>query len=142
MQSNDKFFSNEENNFNENDSNNDYNNDYNNNYNVTRYTQHYSDDSFFLKLTRHYKKIGRTLLNIVITLFYTLRDSDTPKWAKTIVLGALGYFILPVDIIPDFIPITGFTDDFGMILIAFGAVGLHIKDKHKENAKSIIRKFF
>jgi uncharacterized membrane protein YkvA (DUF1232 family) len=71
-----------------------------------------------------------------------LRDADTPNWAKTIVIGALGYFIFPVDIIPDFVPVVGFTDDFAVMILALGAVSLHIKDEHIEEANNIIKKIF
>jgi uncharacterized membrane protein YkvA (DUF1232 family) len=107
-----------------------------------RYTRHYSDDNFWNKIKKHYKNVGKKLVELVIVLFYTLRDSDTPRWAKTIILGALGYFILPVDIIPDFIPISGFTDDFASITLALGAVALHIKEEHKEKARAILDKYF
>jgi len=107
-----------------------------------KYANYYSNDSFWKKIKKHYKNVGKKLIELIITLFYTLKDKDTPVWAKTIILGALGYFILPVDIIPDFVPITGFTDDFVSITLAFGAVVLHIKDEHKKNAKEILNKYF
>ncbi|MGJ3196969.1 DUF1232 domain-containing protein [Peribacillus castrilensis] len=44
-------------------------------------------------------------------MFYTLQKPTTPAWAKTVIVGALGYFILPIDLIPDLIP-GGYTEEF------------------------------
>ena len=107
-----------------------------------RYKRYYSENGLWNKIKKHYKNVNKKLIKLGITLFYTLRDDDTPKWAKTIILGALGYFILPIDLIPDFVPITGFTDDFAAIIVALGSVVLHIKDEHKEKANAILEKFF
>jgi uncharacterized membrane protein YkvA (DUF1232 family) len=116
--------------------------DDNNTPTLDRYKQYYSDDGFWNKIKRHYKNAGKKLIKLGVILFYTLRDDDTPKWAKTIILGALGYFILPIDIIPDFIPVVGFADDVAAMTVALSAVILHIKDEHKEKANAILEKFF
>jgi len=107
-----------------------------------KYKQYYSDSGFFNKIKKHYKTIGKKLIKLVTVLFYTLRDKDTPSWAKTIVLGALGYFIFPLDLIPDFVPVVGFVDDFAAITIAIASVALHIKDTHRDRASAILKKIF
>ena len=104
------------------------------------YSEHYSEDGFWYKIKRHYKGIGKKLIRLVFVLYYTLRDADTPKWARTIIIGALGYFILPLDIIPDFVPVVGFTDDLAAIILAIGSVALHIKGEHKEKAAKVLEK--
>jgi uncharacterized membrane protein YkvA (DUF1232 family) len=124
-----------------NDDNNFFDND-NDAQTLEKYTQYYSNDNLWSKIKKHYKNIGNKLIKLVVVLFYTLRDDDTPAWAKTIILGALGYFILPLDVIPDFIPIVGFTDDFATIVLALAAVTLHIKDEHKDKATTILSKLF
>jgi len=104
------------------------------------YTKYYSEYGLWNKIKEHYKNIGKKLIKSVIVLYYTLRDDDTPKWARTVILGALGYFILPLDIIPDFIPVVGFTDDFISITLAISSVMLHIKEEHKEKANKVLEK--
>jgi len=104
------------------------------------YTKYYSEYGLWNKIKEHYKNIGKKLIKSVIVLYYTLRDDDTPKWARTVILGALGYFILPLDIIPDFIPVVGFTDDFVSITLAISSVMLHIKEEHKEKANKVLEK--
>jgi len=134
-------------NFNEDyDSSQDYNS--NENYNLHKdnlsenYSSHFSNNSFWKKIAKHYSSAGMKLVENALVLYHSLRDKDTPKWAKTIILGALGYFILPVDAIPDFVPIVGFTDDIATIFVAFATVALFIKKEHREKAKQIIAKIF
>ena len=57
---------------------------------------------------------------MALLLYYAYRRRDTPLWAKNIVLGTLGYFLSPIDIIPDLTPLLGYTDDAGVL--AFGLV--------------------
>ena len=85
---------------------------------------------------------GRKLLISALTLYHCMRDSETPAWAKSVILGALGYLIFPTDFIPDIILGAGFTDDMGVILGALTTVFAHIKDVHKEKAKAMADRFF
>jgi uncharacterized membrane protein YkvA (DUF1232 family) len=59
-----------------------------------------------------------------------------------VILGSLGYLILPFDVIPDPMPGVGFGDDLGAIALAFTIVAIHIKDEHKEQARATLRRFF
>ena len=79
---------------------------------------------------------SRKILLSALTLFYCFKDRDTPKWAKGVIVGALGYLILPVDLIPDVIPGAGYGDDWGAIVAALAAVAAYIKDEHKAKAHS------
>ncbi len=81
---------------------------------------------------------GRKSLLTALTLFFCLRDRDTPAWAKGIIVGALGYFILPVDLIPDVIPVVGYSDDLGALIAALGTVAAYVKDEHKEKAAALV----
>ena len=71
----------------------------------------YSDDAFWGKLGRAARSAGRVVLERAVTLYVILTDGATPLWAKAVVAGALGYFICPLDAIPDFIPGLGYLDD-------------------------------
>ena len=87
------------------------------------------------KATMNASNAGRTLIEQAFTLYYCLIDEDTPAWVKTAILGALIYFINPVDAIPDFIAGVGYVDDASVMAGAFIAVSAHIKPEHKERAK-------
>lgn len=77
---------------------------------------------------------GRKVLLAALILFYCLKDKDTPTWAKGVIVGALGYLILPADLIPDILPGAGYGDDWGALVAALGTVAAYIKDEHKARA--------
>lgn len=85
---------------------------------------------------------GRKTLMSALILFYCLKDKDTPAWAKGVIVGALGYLILPLDLIPDIIPGAGYGDDWGAIVAALAAVAAYIKDEHKAKALAQVERFF
>ena len=67
-------------------------------------------------------------------LYNVLIDQHTPKRAKGLIIGALGYLILPFDVIADMLPGVGFLDDAGAIAAALAAVALHVKPEHRMKA--------
>lgn len=71
------------------------------------------DDNLWSKLERTGKKI--TFAKDIKALFYYMRDPCIPWYRKAIVVAGLIYFIVPLDAIPDFAPIIGYLDDFGVI---------------------------
>jgi uncharacterized membrane protein YkvA (DUF1232 family) len=91
-----------------------------------KYAGHYSESSFWQKAKGSLKSAGREVLEKSLWLFYALQKESTPAWAKAAIIGALGYFISPIDAIPDFVPVAGFTDDLGVLVAAVGAVAAHI----------------
>lgn len=78
----------------------------------------------------------------MLILYYTLQKKETPTWAKTVIIGALGYFILPIDVIPDFLVGIGFTDDLGTIVMALGTVIQYVDDAIRTKAKDTMKKWF
>ncbi len=107
-----------------------------------KYASAYSQQGFFSKVTKYAKAIGQDLLTKAFTLYYCFKDSDTPAWAKATIIGALGYLISPVDAIPDLIPIVGYSDDAGVLVMALAAVGTSIKALHKKQAKQQVKDLF
>jgi len=100
------------------------------------YSSDFSDDSLWDKLRKFGKTVGRELVEKVLTMYYALQDKDTPLWAKTVLVAALGYFVCPIDAIPDVIPAAGYADDAGAIAVALGTVAVHIKPEHRQRAKA------
>ena len=78
------------------------------------YAGNYSDESFNHKVKRFGKKMGGKLLFNVYVLYYVLKSKDVPIKVKAEIIGALGYVIVPLDLIPDFIPVAGFADDLAL----------------------------
>ena len=102
----------------------------------------FSDSAFWEKLTRYARASGRVLVEYALILYHVLKDSDTPTWATAAIVSALAYFISPLDLIPDFIPVVGFTDDFAALVTALSAVAMHIKPTHRQLARETADKWF
>ena len=100
----------------------------------------YSPPRLWKKLRKIARFTGEKTLLTALTLFYCLRDPDTPAWAKTVILGALGYLIFPADLIPDVLPGVGYTDDWSALVAALGTVSVYIKSEHKEKAHDRVAK--
>jgi uncharacterized membrane protein YkvA (DUF1232 family) len=101
----------------------------------------YSDKGFWTKVKKYAKIAGKKLLKIALTLYYTMHDKDTPKWAKAIIIAALAYFIMPADAIPDLLP-GGYVDDLGVLAAATAFVGVSIKPEHKKKAEEKLKQWF
>ena len=86
-------------------------------------------------------KVGRKAIKKILTLYYVLLDHDTPKKAKMTIIGTLGYYIFPLDAVPDFIPLAGYTDDMAVLTLAFITVFAHIKQVHRDQAEQMMQKF-
>lgn len=87
-----------------------------------------------------WRKVRRTLGHVpfvedAVAAFYCARDPDTPTSVKAIVWGALAYFVLPTDAVPDFIAGFGFTDDAAVMTAALTAIGSSLRDRHTAAAR-------
>ena len=94
--------------------------------NYDSYQKNYSDDQFWSKVTRVARKAGVKVIYIALLLYYVMRNPATPSADKKKILGALGYFILPLDLIPDFLPVAGFTDDLAALSWALYSVARNV----------------
>jgi uncharacterized membrane protein YkvA (DUF1232 family) len=84
-------------------------------------------------------KVGRVAARIpfadqAVAVYYAARDPETPMAAKGIMLGALAYFVLPLDAIPDVLAGIGFTDDAAVITAVIATLGANIRKRHREQA--------
>jgi len=101
-----------------------------------------SSVSFWRKLQGMVAIAGHKTLFSSLVLFNCLKDRDTPAWARGVIVGALGYLILPTDLIPDMLPGAGYGDDWSTIVVALGTVAAYIKETHKLRAKEQLDKLF
>ncbi len=88
-----------------------------------------------------WRKLRRVLGRIpfaedLLAAYYCATDRETPSWVKAVLMGAVAYFVLPADLLPDFIAVLGFTDDASVLMAALSAVGGHIREPHRERAKA------
>lgn len=102
---------------------------------VQKYGTYYSDNRFWKKIERVAKKVGATVLLPVFTLYYMLQDDKVSLQHKAYIVGALGYFILPLDLIPDgILPVIGFTDDIAVMTLVLKLVKDSITPEIKARA--------
>lgn len=99
-----------------------------------KYLDEFSDEGFWSKARNFAQKAGYEVLENALKLYYSAMDDDTPTWAKTTIFASLGYFIAPIDAIPDLVPVVGFSDDLGALAAAAAAVAMHVKAEHGEKA--------
>ena len=71
----------------------------------------------------------------LLTAYYCAFDRETPREVQAALIGALAYFVLPFDIIPDFIPVLGYTDDAAVLAAAIRMVAQHIRPEHRDAAR-------
>lgn len=88
------------------------------------------------------RKVGINIIYIGLLLFYTFKRSSTPRWAKTTIIGAIGYLVSPFDIFSDFIPFIGYTDDLGVIVLAIIVVSIYINSEVERKAKAKLNNWF
>jgi uncharacterized membrane protein YkvA (DUF1232 family) len=74
----------------------------------------------------------------LLAAYYCAFDRQTPLHVKAVLLGAIAYFILPMDFIPDYIPVIGYTDDAAVLAGAIKLVTSHITADHREAAQSML----
>jgi len=107
-----------------------------------KYRRHYSDATFWDKLKRYSKIAGMKVVYPALLLQYLLKSDQVPVKAKLILSAALGYFILPIDFIPDFAPMVGFADDLGVILMILKQMATYVTPEIKSQAREHLRKWF
>src|SRR5215210_7342255 len=88
---------------------------------------------FWPKLKRFAAKLP--FAEDLLTAYYCALDSNTPTHVRAVLFGALAYFVLPFDFVPDFLPLLGFTDDAAVLAGAIKMVLDNIRPEHREAAK-------
>jgi len=92
-----------------------------------------------------WRKVKRTagkvpFVDDAVSAYYCAIDAKTPLRVRGVLLAALAYFVMPADMIPDFIAGLGFTDDASVMLAAITAVGGHVKERHRDKARDFLEK--
>ena len=92
---------------------------------------------------RFWAKLKHTLGRIpfaedLVAAYYCALDRDTPAYVRAVLLGAVAYFVLPADMIPDILPGLGFTDDASVLAAAIAAVGGNLQPRHRAQARAAL----
>lgn len=108
---------------------------------IEKYEGHYDEAKLGNKLARVARKAGSKLVYAVLLLYYVLKSPQVSRSDKGKIYGALGYFILPLDILPDFIPLAGYTDDLSAVIWALHIVWKNITPEVKAQAAAKTREW-
>ena len=106
------------------------------------YNSYYSKKSLFNKIKVVFSKAGVSVVFGSLLLYYALQDLNVPIKAKATIIGALGYFISPIDLISDPIPIVGYGDDLTSIITALGVISIFITPGIKRKAREKTKEWF
>lgn len=109
---------------------------------IQNFSKHYSENGLWNKVKKYSKKVGSTAVYAILLLYFVLQKEDVPAKNKMIIIGALGYFISPIDLIPDAIPAVGYTDDIAVLLAALWQVAMYIDADVKNKAKEKLKDWF
>lgn len=109
---------------------------------IQNFSKHYSEDGLWKKIKKYSKKVGSSAVYAILLLYFVLQKEEVPMKNKAIIYGALGYFILPIDLIPDVALGVGYTDDIGVLLAALWQVSIYIDTDVKNQAKEKLKDWF
>ena len=107
--------------------------------NYDKYQKYFSDDQFWGKVKKLVRKAGIKIVYIALLLYYVMRNPATPKADRTKILG---YLLLPTDLIPDFLPVAGYTDDLAALTWALYSVAKNITPEVKIQARQKLGEWF
>jgi uncharacterized membrane protein YkvA (DUF1232 family) len=98
------------------------------------------ESGVFAEFWARIRKLGRKVpfAEDMVAAAYCASDPATPARVKLLIVGALAYFVMPFDAIPDFLPLIGFTDDAAVIAATIAAVRMHMQDGHWEKAREFM----
>ena len=106
------------------------------------YANKFSQSEFVEKISRIAKRAGAKLVYAALILFYTLQSDRISAKDKAIIIGALGYLISPLDVVPDAIPIVGLSDDLSVLVYVLQKVWGDVSDDVKQRAQEKLSKWF
>ena len=108
---------------------------------LVKYEKEYSESRLWEKIKSVAKKAGIKVIYYVLLLFYALKSDKVTMAEKGLIVAALGYFILPLDLIPDFIPIAGYGDDAAVLYGLIQKLDC-IDETVKAQAKNKLKEWF
>lgn len=110
--------------------------------NADTYGRHYSKRAFGEKLRTSAVKAGSKVVYYALVAYYVLISGKTSVGDRIKIIGALGYFILPTDLVPDFLPGLGYTDDLAALAWCIYSIAKNITPEIKEKAQERLEKWF
>ena len=106
------------------------------------YSNKFSKRDFVEKIARIAKSAGAKLVYAALILYYTLQSPKVSATNKAMIIGALGYLISPIDVVPDAIPIAGLADDLGVLVFVLKKVWTDVDPDIQVKARQRLSKWF
>lgn len=106
------------------------------------YSDKFSSKGFVEKISRVAKRAGAKLVYVALVLFYTLQSKEVSVKDKAIIVGALGYLISPLDVIPDAIPIVGLSEDLTVLVYVINKIWVDVPEDVKQKAHDKLSEWF
>ena len=106
------------------------------------YANKFSKREFVVKIALIAKSAGAKLVYAALILYYTLKSDKVSATNKAMIIGALGYLISPLDVVPDAIPIAGLADDLGVLVFVLKKVWTDIDPDIQQKARVRLKKWF
>lgn len=110
--------------------------------NLEAFHSHFSESRLWNKIARVARKAGIKVVYVALLLYYMARDPAIPMREKMKIYGALGYFILPIDMIPDTFVALGFSDDFAALAYALYSLAKYITPEVQARAEAKLQEWF
>lgn len=107
-----------------------------------QYSGKFTNSDFVEKISKIAKRAGSKLVYAALILYYTLQSDKISVKDKAIIIGALGYLVSPLDVIPDAIPIAGLGDDLAVLIYVLNKVWGNVSEDIKAKAKDKLSKWF
>jgi len=108
-----------------------------------QYRKEFSESKLVEKVNHVAKQVGAKTIYPVLLLYYAYKRKETPAWAKKIIAGVLGYFLMPFDLVPDFlIPLIGYTDDLSVLTFGMLALTAYIDEGVISKSRKKLTKWF
>lgn len=107
-----------------------------------RKNKSFSDADLWQKINKVSRRVGMKVVYPVVLLYYLFKSNEVPIKAKSLIVGALTYFILPFDGIPDFLPFLGYTDDLSLLLATVSHLYKYINTEILEQTRTKIGQWF
>jgi uncharacterized membrane protein YkvA (DUF1232 family) len=102
----------------------------------------FDDGGCWSKVKNFAVAAGREVIEKALWLYYAAQAPETPASAKTAIYAALAYFVMPLDAIPDVLPVVGYTDDVGTLAAAVATVSMYITADVKAQAQQKLVDWF
>lgn len=108
---------------------------------LSDYSKYYDESTFPAKLKKLIFKLSEEVVVRVLMLWFLLKSGKVPIKARLIIVAALGYLVMPADLVSDFIPVLGFTDDIAFLTYAFNQTSKYMDDSIRDKAEEKLKKW-